>query len=49
LVDGQFRHRRAHGSSVEFIGFPAGPGTPAGMKGSWRADDVQAIIRSHAP
>jgi hypothetical protein len=44
LVDGQFRHRRADGSAVEFAGFPAGPGTPPGVKGTWSAADVEAVI-----
>ena len=49
LVDGQYRHRRADGTTVEFVSFPAGPGTPPGVKGTWSAEDVQAAIRSRAP
>lgn len=49
LVDGQYRHRRADGTTVEFVSFPAGPGTPTGVKGTWSAEDVQASIRSRAP
>lgn len=49
LVDGQYRHRRADGRTVEFVSFPAGPGTPPGVKGTWRAEDVQAAIRTRAP
>ena len=49
LIDGQYRHKRADGSAVEFISFPAGPGTPAGVKGTWSAADVQAILKSSLP
>lgn len=45
LVDGQFRHQRADGSAVEFVSFPAGPGTPPGVKGSWSAGDVEALLK----
>jgi hypothetical protein len=45
LVDGQYRHRRADGSTVEFVSFPAGPGTPPGVKGTWSAADVEAILK----
>jgi len=44
LIDGQHRHQRADGSSVDLVSFPAGPGTPAGVKGTWSAEDVQAIL-----
>jgi len=46
LVDGQYRHRRADGSTVEFVSFPAGPGTPPGVKGTWSAADVEAVVKS---
>jgi hypothetical protein len=29
---------------VEFISFPAGPGTPPGVKGTWSAADVEAVL-----
>lgn len=44
LIDGQYRHQRSDGSSVEFIGFPAGPGTPPGVKGTWSGADVEAVL-----
>ena len=44
LVDGQFRYKRADGSAVEFLSFPAGPGAPAGTKGVWAAEDVKAAV-----
>jgi len=45
LVDGQYRHRRADGSTVEFVRFPSGPGTPPGVKGTWSAADVEAVVK----
>jgi hypothetical protein len=44
LVDGRYQHKRADGSAVEFVNFPAGPGTPPGVKGTWSAADVQAAV-----
>jgi hypothetical protein len=49
LVDGQYRHRRADGSTVEFVSFPSGPGTPAGVKGTWSAADVEAAVKGRQP
>jgi hypothetical protein len=46
LVDGQYRHQRADGSTVEFVSFPAGPGTPPGVKGTWSAADVEAVLKA---
>jgi hypothetical protein len=46
LVDGQYRHQRADGSTVEFVSFPAGPGTPPGVKGTWSAADVAAVLKA---
>ena len=45
LIDGQYRHQRADGSTVEFVSFPAGPGTPPGVKGGWSAADVEAVLK----
>ena len=47
LIDGRYRHQRADGSHVEFVSFPAGPGTPAGVKGGWSAADVEAVLKAH--
>ncbi len=44
LIDGRYRHRRADGSPVEFVSFPVGPGTPPGVKGTWSAADVEAVL-----
>jgi hypothetical protein len=49
LIDGQYRHRRADGSSMEFVSFPAGPGTPAGVKAGWSAADVEAVLKARQP
>jgi len=45
LIDGQYRHKRADGSTVEFVSFPAAPGTPPGGKGAWSSADVEAVLR----
>jgi hypothetical protein len=45
LIDGQHQHKRADGSTVDFISFPAGPGTPPGVKGAWSSDDVEAVLK----
>ena len=47
LVDGKYKHTRQDGSVVEFVSFPNGPGTPAGVKGGWSAEDVQALLKTH--
>lgn len=47
LVDGQYKHTRKDGSTVEFMCFPSGPGTPAGLKGGWSAEDVRAVIQQY--
>lgn len=44
VVNGSYRYRRKDGTSVEFVGFPSGPGTPAGVRGTWSAQDVQAAV-----
>jgi len=46
LVDGKYKFNRKDGSSVEFLSFPSGPGTPAGIKATWSAEDVQAILKA---
>jgi len=45
LVDGRYQHSRPDGSAVEFVSFPAGPGTPPGVKGTWSAADVGAVLK----
>lgn len=45
LIDGQYRHKRGDGSAVDLVGFPAGPGTPQGVKGSWSTADVEALLK----
>ena len=44
LVDGQYRHRRRDGATLEFVNFPAIPGAPPGVRGEWTAADVQAVL-----
>jgi len=45
VINGQFQHKRANGSAVEFVSFPAQP-TPAGSGSAqgWRVDDVKAVL-----
>jgi hypothetical protein len=45
LIDGQHLHKRADGSAVDLVSFPAGPGTPPGVKDTWSAADVEAILK----
>lgn len=47
LVDGIYKYIRQNGSVVEFVNFPIGPGTPAGVKGMWSTEDVQALLKAH--
>lgn len=45
LIDGQHLHQRADGSAVDFVSFPAGPGTPPGVKGTWSTEDVATVLK----
>lgn len=46
IVDGQFRHRRPDGTTIEFMNFPAAAtASPMGLDGKWRAEDVEAVIK----
>ena len=49
LVNGQYRHTRRDGSSVELISFPSSKGAPAGMTGRWSIEDAQAVIKGLMP
>lgn len=49
LIDGQYRHKRPDGSPVEFVSFPAGPGTPPGVKSTWSSADVEAVLKTRLP
>jgi hypothetical protein len=44
LVDGQYRHKRRDGSTVEFVNFPNLADTPVGARGTWLPQDVQAVL-----
>jgi hypothetical protein len=46
LINGQYKHTRTDGSAVELLSFPAGPSSPAGVKGGWSTDDVQALLKA---
>jgi hypothetical protein len=49
LVNGQYRHARKDGSSVDLVGFPSGKGAPAGMSTGWSIEDAQAVIKALLP
>lgn len=42
LINGQYRHKRPDGSSVEFVGFPAAPN--AAPESGWTVDDVKKVL-----
>jgi hypothetical protein len=44
LINGEYRYRRADGSPVEFVNFPAKAGNPLGLNGSWTPADFEAAI-----
>jgi hypothetical protein len=45
VINGQFQHKRANGSAVEFVSFPAPP-IAAGSEApkGWTIDDVKAVL-----
>ncbi|MBN8486805.1 MAG: hypothetical protein J0M20_03585 [Burkholderiales bacterium] len=45
LIDGRHRHKREDGGAVDFVSFPAGSGTPSGVRGSWSTADVEAVLK----
>ncbi len=44
VVDGQRSFKRADGSALEFVNFPAGSSGPAAMRGTWTTAELQAVI-----
>ena len=44
LIDGQYRHPRRDGSKVAFVNFPAVKESPAGIRGDWLTEDVEAVL-----
>ncbi|MCX7169053.1 MAG: hypothetical protein NTY41_01870 [Proteobacteria bacterium] len=44
LIDGQYRHKRKDGSTIEFLNFPVIEGAPPGVRGKWTTADVQAVL-----
>lgn len=47
LIDGQYRFRRSDGTSVAFVNFPDRPESPPGVRGNWRSEDVEAVLKGH--
>lgn len=44
LIDGKTAFRRKNGSAVNFVNFPAVKESPAGIRGDWLTEDVQAAV-----
>ena len=44
LVEGNYRHQRKDGSTVDFVNFPAAKGSPPGITGNWTTADVEAVL-----
>jgi len=44
LIDGKAGFQRKNGSAVNFINFPAVKESPAGIRGDWLTEDVQAAV-----
>jgi hypothetical protein len=45
LINGSYRHTSAAGKPLEFIGFPASSGTPAGVATRWTITDVMEALK----
>jgi len=45
LIDGRHRFRRADGSAVAFVNFPAAASNPMGLNGAWTAADLEAALQ----
>jgi len=46
LIDGARTFKRADGSTVEFMNFPAAANNPMGLNGAWRVSDFEDALRS---
>jgi hypothetical protein len=44
LINGDYRYRRADGTAVEFVNFPAKANNPLGFNGRWTTADFEAAI-----
>lgn len=44
LIDGKMQFRRQDGTSVTFLNFPAVKESPAGIRGDWLTEDIQAAV-----
>lgn len=47
LVSGQRSFKRADGSALEFVNFPAGSAGPTAMRNTWTPAELQAVIAQH--
>jgi hypothetical protein len=46
LIDGRKDFKRADGTVVEFVNFPAAAGNPLGLDGSWTVADFEAALQA---
>jgi hypothetical protein len=46
LIDGRSSFKRADGTVVAFVNFPAAAGNPLGLNGSWTVADFEAAIQA---
>jgi hypothetical protein len=46
LIDGNKSFKRADGTTVEFVNFPAAAGNPMGLNGAWSVADFEAALRA---
>ena len=46
LIDGRSSFKRADGTVVAFVNFPAAAGNPLGLNGSWTVADFEAAIKA---
>lgn len=44
LIDGNVKHQRKNGGALTFVNFPAVKESPAGIRGDWLTEDVQAVV-----
>lgn len=44
LIDGKTGFQRKNGGAVNFVNFPAVKESPAGIRGDWLTEDVQAAV-----
>jgi ABC-type glycerol-3-phosphate transport system substrate-binding protein len=46
MIDGVRTFKRADGSNVEFLNFPAAANNPMGLNGAWRVSDFEDALKA---